>query len=344
VVTTEQRQPDRQSPEGDQPKKRRTRTPGSRRATGAPQEAQQESSPERQVPTSPAQPQEEEREPAGAGLDLSRLVELQISQAIEPILADFRQHMAQAVQQEMGHALAADGMGPQRGEQPDGESKAAEATLPVVQQREQRTATEGQPTQQPQESQPQPEGGEEKEGMQDHVSRHLRPLPSAVLQGLEQHAAQWLVSMLMAGISAMFAESARAAAQERAEQGLGALLQRTFDPLPESPTKRELQLQVERTLQSILQEVFDAIFADRVRAELQSHGEQATRALVHRDFDAAVKRLRQGLELVLQEIASVLRRQWQRVLRLLLKVILTALEDSLSATEKETLPSAQNVQ
>jgi uncharacterized membrane protein YheB (UPF0754 family) len=141
--------------------------------------------------------------------------------------------------------------------------------------------------------------------------------------------------MLLAGITAMFAETTRAAAQERAEQSLRALLQRAFDALPESSTKQELQQQTERTLQSIVDEAFDAIFADDVRTELQSHGEHITRALVHRDFDETLKQIQQGLRVVLQEIVSVLRRQWQRVLRLLLKMILTALEGSLSSQEKD---------
>jgi hypothetical protein len=281
-------------------------------------------------------------QPAGAGPSVSDLLELQISQAIEPALADFRQQMAQAVQQEMQQAFGTDGTDFQPGVQPSGEAKAAGARLPSVRQQPadgqaQQERQEGQA--QAEQGQPQPAGKEEGEGLPGLVSQRLRPLSAAALRGLEQHTEQWLVSMLMAGLTALFAESARAAVQDRAEQSLHALLGRTFEALPDSPSKQELQLQTERTLQTILREALDAMFTEHVRTELRTHGEQATRSVVHRNFDMARNEVQQALQAMLQEIVSVLRRQWQRVLRLLLKVVLTALEDSLSSTEKEALPN-----
>jgi hypothetical protein len=282
----------------------------------------------------PSQPGEQQGQSAGAGFDLAQLLELQMTQAIEPILADFRQNMAQIVQQEMEHALTTDATESHQGQQPT-KPEATEERLPAPRPQVEQTA-ESQLAPQPLVPIQQPEARpEEEEGIQGRLAHRLRPLSSIALHGLEHQAEQWLQSMLVAGITAMFAETTRAAAQERAEQSLRVLLQRAFDALPESSTKQELHQQTERTLQSIVDEAFDAIFADEVRTELRSHGEHVTRALVHRDFDEALRQIQQGLRMVLQEIVSVLRRQWQRVLRLLLKMILTALEGSLSSEQKD---------
>jgi hypothetical protein len=147
--------------------------------------------------------------------------------------------------------------------------------------------------------------------------------------------------MIVAGLEALLAESAHAAVRQRAERGLHASLQKAFDAVPnnESATVQELRDQTERTLQAILREALDAMFAEDVRGTLLDHGRQASSEVVHGHFGGALQHVQEALRALLQEIADVLRRQWQRVLRLLLRLILTALQDSLVPEEGESLTS-----
>jgi hypothetical protein len=345
VVTTEP-QTDQQSPAAEDSKKKRSRTTNSRRPTAAEHDEQHQpstraSNTAKAQPQAPEPPEEsenegQERQPARSQPDINKFIELQISEAIQPILADFRKQMTQAVQQEMEQALAEDGPGAQLQEQAREEPETTEVRAPMSQQEQHITGE--QPVQQSDESHP-PAKREDEDGEQGLIVHRLRPVFAAMLGGLEDHAEDWLHSMLMAGLAAGFSEAARAGIEKAAEERLGALLRRIFASMPDSSMKRELQPQAERTLHAILHEVLDAIFADDVRNEVQSSTERATRAMVHRDFGQARAEVQGALEVVVQKIISVQRRQWQRVLRLLFKIILAMLEDSLSSSEQEDLPN-----
>ena len=168
----------------------------------------------------------------------------------------------------------------------------------------------------------------------------VRPAVSGALQLVEEQGEQWLRSTLVAGLDALLSEAAHSRVQERAEHGLHMLLQKAFDALPEGAKNEELRTQTERTMQAILREALEAVFAEAIRTDVRQHTELAVRSLTHREGGAALQHAQQTLQVLVQEFITVLRRQWQRILRLLLKLILTALEGSLSSTDSESLPDA----
>jgi hypothetical protein len=170
----------------------------------------------------------------------------------------------------------------------------------------------------------------------------MRPAVSGALHLVEEQGEQWLRSTLVAGLDALLSEAAHSAVQQRAERGLHVLLQKAFEALPEGARNEELRVQTERTMQSILREALEGVFAEAVRVDVRQHSELAVRSLTHREGRAALQHAQQTLQVLAQEFVAVLQRQWQRILRLLLKLILTALEGSLSSTETESLPDASS--
>jgi hypothetical protein len=279
--------------------------------------------------------------------ELQGLLEQQITQAIEPVLAEFRAQMTQAVQQEMEHAFSGTiGDSSGGGRQSDGgdvESEVVEKRAPSAQQNEQpaqqREQEAGGGEDHQQESQSKSEAGKG-QSLPGQITRRLQPVSSTLVQGLEHKAGDWMQSMIVAGLTAALSEASRGAIQGAAEKGLDAVLERTFDALPESANTGELRTQTQRTLHTILDDVFDAVYAEDIRKELQAHGQKTAQSLIRRDLDGALEAVKSALQTVGEEIVSVLRRQWQKVLRLLLKLIMTALDSALPGDERESLPSS----
>jgi hypothetical protein len=147
---------------------------------------------------------------------------------------------------------------------------------------------------------------------------------------VQQQGEQWIQTMLVAGLTALLSESTHRMVQDKAEQGPHTLLQKGFAALPEGQVSPDLQTQMERTLQAILRESLDAVFAQEMQDVIAQQGQDAVRHSMHRDFGAAWTSLEHTVRAMVEALVTVLRRQWQRVLRLLLKVVLSALEGSLS--------------
>lgn len=270
-------------------------------------------------------------------LSFSQIIEQQIAQAIQPVLDEFRQNVAQTMNQQMASASStATGMS-EGMVQPASHGEAVQQ--PVGQAIQQ--APEQQPPQQPpqqsqQQAQPsgpdgqasaQPEGGVQ-QGLQAHApdTGALRP----ALQTVEHQGAQWLQSLLVAGLGALLTESTHGAIQQRAEQGLHALLQKLFDAAPDSVTSPEMQAKTERTLQTILRESLDTIFAAGMRSTVQQGGQQAIQESLHGEFGSALRRVQDTLKAMAEALLTVLRRHWQSVLRLVLALALLALENSMA--------------
>lgn len=286
-------------------------------------------------------------------VDFSRSLEQQISQAIQPVLEEFRQQMAHAVEQQMqaqpmtgAAGQAAQGVQaalprpPQAAPQPP-------VPQPTVQQAPAPQPTGALP---PPPAPPAPpaqqvgQAGVLPQSVSQSVSQAVsqavspdqhgvqRPLAGVLrpaLQLMEQQGEQWLQALLVAGLAALLAETTRGAIQQRAEQGLHTLLQKAFEPLPHGASSQELQAQTERTLQAILRDSLEAVFAQAMQPKTQQQGEQAIRESLHGDFGAALKSIEDTLKAILEALVAVLREQWQRVLRLLVRALLVVLENSL---------------
>jgi hypothetical protein len=99
-----------------------------------------------------------------------------------------------------------------------------------------------------------------------------RPLAGALgpaVQAVEHQGAQWLQSLLAAGLGALLAETTHAAVQQQAEQGLHRLLQKLFETAPAGIANPDMQGKIERTLQLVLRESLEAVFAEGVRSAVQ---------------------------------------------------------------------------
>src|SRR5690349_12442966 len=165
----------------------------------------------------------------GSDSNFSQSLEQQISQAIQPVLNEFRQQMAQTIiqQKEATPALGTDGQAiPQA------------PAAPSTQQPGSQT-----PTQQAQPTQPvgQPGLRESVTQVQQGAQNLLAGAVGPAVQLAEHQGQQWLEAMLIAGLAALLAESTRNAIEQRAEQGLHTLLQKAFEPLPKSATSQQLQ-------------------------------------------------------------------------------------------------------
>jgi hypothetical protein len=257
----------------------------------------------------------------GTEPNFSQSLEQQISQAIQPVLNEFRQQMAQAIiQQKEATPVPST----------DGQAAPQAPAAPPTQQPAGQQPPSQTPTQQAQPTRPEGQPGiresvsQAQQGAQNLVASAVRP----AVQLAEQQGQQWLEALLIAGLAALLAESTRNAIEQRAEQGLHTLLQKAFEPLPKNATSQELQAQAERTLQAILQAALVAVFTQALLPRTQE-GEQAIRKSLHGDFAAGRSALQDIVKAIFEAIVTALRQQWQRVLRLLLGVLLLALEGSL---------------
>jgi len=288
------------------------------------------------------------------GQAFSQQLQEQIAQALKPVLADFRQQVTRNIeeQEEVKQMPESVAEGLERETRPtqssDGESGDTQQSDAEQSAPEQSAQGQSAPSRAQSEEQDQSQAGaqdgqqaqepeQEQGGIKGVVSGNLGPALDVGLRLVEHQAEQWLQSMITAGLDALLTETTRLAAQERASRGLHVGLEKAFSALPDSATTRDLRVQTEKTLQAILREAIDAVFAERARAALQEHGGLVSQEITHRNFTGALQHAQHGVQALLQEVIEVLRRQWQRVLRLLLRLVLTALQDSLAPGEKESL-------
>jgi hypothetical protein len=154
------------------------------------------------------------------------------------------------------------------------------------------------------------------------------------LQTVENVCVQWLQALLVAGLTALLAESTHGAIQHRAEQGLHLLLQKLFAAIPDASNNQEMLGKTERALQAILRESLDAVFVQGTRATVQLGGQQAIEKTLHGDFGEARRCVENTFRARADALGVVLARQWQTVLRLAIALALLALESALANSNK----------
>jgi hypothetical protein len=162
------------------------------------------------------------------------------------------------------------------------------------------------------------------------------------LQSLEQHGEQWLTSVLISGLSALLAGTTRAAIQQRAEQGLHALVQKLVEVFPDGAVDDQTRAKTERTLQVILSDALDAIFNEARASALHPDDHQAIQRSQHGDVGGALNKLEDTLKAIVAALGAVLQKHRQTVLRLALALALLALESSLIESgngQKQSAPA-----
>lgn len=320
----------------------------------------------------PDQSQPEQASTNDPNLEFGQVLQQQIAEAVQPVLAEFRQQVARAVQEQLesesgperngqrlqegsnhtSQALAAESERDTDDSKNDAAQKALDAT---AQSQASEPASNAEDRAQIESRESQAEPGEQSQDAteaEDSTSGGLRSalsgrkalsVPNRLLSGgvhlAEQQGERWLQSMVAAGLTSLLAESSKTAAQQRAEQELHALLTKGFEALPDGTLSTELQGQIERTLQGILRDTIEALFSEDVRTNLVEKSSEAVGAAVHRDFEAASDSLKSAAIIVVEELVRVLRRQWQRVLRLIFKAVLAALESSVGDDDDNAVTS-----
>jgi hypothetical protein len=284
--------------------------------------------------------------------DFRHALEQQIAQAIQPVLADFREQLAQEMSPQTSGTP-----GPSQDGQQSGRSASPASGTPTggpqaapQQPRAQVTPSAtggqqvtGQPVSpsQPQQGAPVAPGGQATSGAEQtevpvkNIAQ--RPVSGALapaMQTVEQTGAQWLQSILVAGFGALLSESTHAAVQQRAEQGLHTLLEKLFAAAPDGTTNQDMLRKSEGTLQLILRESVDAVFAEGTRTALQQGGQQTVQQSLHGDFGGALRKVQDTLKALVAALLAVLRRHQQTMFRLLLALALLALENSLAQPAK----------
>lgn len=270
----------------------------------------------------PAQQPTDEEQPT------DQLLHREILEALQPVLTEFQQRMAQVVQQQMDEALHLDGQGDH-----DTWSEAGENSLGVAQRPEARSAALA------------PAAGQISE------VESVRSVPAtdqtgssgllhSILEMLKQETEQSLRTLLDIALEALFSDSVRRSIQRQTEQALPSLLQVSLAAVPNAAARRELQEQAEATLRIMLQESLDAIFATEVRTEVQTHLQAALDALLQGNVEVARLQVEQLVNMFIRRVLPVIQRYAERVPRLLLRALLSLLQDAAGATEKKDAPHA----
>ena len=239
-----------------------------------------------------------------SGTDFSQLLQQQIAEAIQPVLADFRREMTQTVEQQAPTARL----------QPTAEQAQTTVTQQIPAAASTATAaTEATASQTSAQTQ----------GL---VQEALQP----ALKAVERQSEELLNSVLASALTGLLTETTRIAIQQSAERGLHALMQKLFAATPDGAVNQEMQLKIERTLQMILRETLDVVFAEHLRTSLQQNGQAVIQSSFHGDFSSAVKNVGDIVKALGEALLTVLRREGPTVIRLALALAILALESSLA--------------
>jgi hypothetical protein len=271
-------------------------------------------------------------EAQSADADFSQALEQQITQAIQPALDEFRQQMAQMAQELSGQMAAMPTRGAEKSDTGQKASTAPTEQPPTRQKPEPSAAPEAAPQQREGEQAPKSQP-QQALAQAQHVGRPLEGVLSSAVQTVGRTSGQWLQSMLVAGLGALLAESTHAAIQQRAEQGLHALLQKAFEAAPANFANQEMQEKTESTLQLILREALDAVFAEGVRSSVLQEGQQTIQQSLRGDFSGALKTVEEIPQVLMAALIAALRRHQQTILRLLLALALLAVASALEHSE-----------
>jgi len=271
---------------------------------------------------------------------MSSALEQQIAQAIQPVLDEFRQNMMHVMEQESRAATDTTGSSATAAQGSAGNETQMAPPVPDASPTPQAAVESS--LQQPANQIAQQAASVPQQAEQVAV----RNVPAAqqaqggvlhtVLQTMQRQGEQWLLSVLVSGLTALLTESTHAAIQGRAEQGLHSLLQKAFQALPDGSSNQDIQAKTERLLQAILRESLDAVFTESMRTTLQQGTQLTLRESLNGDVGAALSKMQDMLKSMAEALFSVLRNRRQSVVRLLLALGLLALDSSLAQPEQST--------
>jgi uncharacterized membrane-anchored protein YjiN (DUF445 family) len=181
-------------------------------------------------------------------------------------------------------------------------------------------------------------------------------LESQAREGSEEHSAldtiggalkqvgqEAILSLLDGALDALFSDDVRARVEHEAAQGLQELLDAVVEAVPETGSGKQFAKELERTsgqLHALLKETLDTLFTGSVRAEFRQHLDEAAQALLQGDVSAAKLHCERALKTFLGTILHVLQSHWAQVLRVLLRVVVKALQEAIASKVEEGLATA----
>lgn len=171
------------------------------------------------------------------------------------------------------------------------------------------------------------------------VGTLVRPLMDSVPDVLREQAEQPLRSLVPDALDTIFSDSVRARFQREAEELLQELLDIALELIPDEEDRRALRRQVRQTLAELLDDTLDRIFSGAMRADIESHAERAIDAVVDGEGDEAIQQGKLALLALFDDLSAVLQEHWGQVLRLLLRVVATALQQAITAAIKKGFAS-----
>ena len=307
----------------------------------------------------PRTPQRSDR----AGLD--PMFQQRIQEAVQPVMANFRQQVAEAVRRQLEQqGEPENSAGPaDTNMQPNSDSGEAKFD-PRTQEAEPETtsqeaesmpravdADKGAP-EQPEpdrsaepakESEMKPAAEEEQADGEESVGEVLsdigQAVPGVILDALTEQSAPWLQMMLDMALDTIFSPQVRATVQQEAQEGMQALVRETFDALTDAGDTSAMERKTTEALDLILRDTLDSIFAGPVRGELRQYGHRAVEALVRQDVEAARTQGEQAVLALARALLKAFQRHSQKVLRLLLGVLIQVLQEAITSKMKDAMPS-----
>jgi hypothetical protein len=260
---------------------------------------------------------------------LGRALQEQISQALQPAMAEFREQMAASVRREFDETLDADRRrAPIHAGRPNDPGQ-TEAEAPSDEDADRSTDAARSPGARP--------SGER--GGQAMRSLLGKPLLEALPAVLEQQGEQWLRSRLDMGVDFLFSVWVRAAIQQEVERTLQGATRVATNFISDRATREDLRAQVERTVESVVGTALDRLFADDVRDDLKERGRRAIEALFEPDLKSVLHQVQDLLLALVEGLLAVLRECWEQILRLLGKVVMALLQPRLTAMLKDAFQS-----
>ncbi len=160
----------------------------------------------------------------------------------------------------------------------------------------------------------------------------VREALQLVRRGLEQRAEQGLTAVLEAGFRALFTKSMRETVEREVEHILREGITRALGAAPDGAVTTEVESQIEHVVQAVLPEILDNVLSGPIGAEIERHGQRAIEAMVRKDFEAAQGDSREALAEALDGTLQIMRHHKRDVLVAIVRV-LTTVSDQL-VTEK----------
>ena len=263
------------------------------------------------------------------GPELGRALQEQISQALQPALAEFREQMTATVRHELDETL-----------HPDRRRAPAEAG---------RSTDRGSGDEQGSSDRGDDRSNDDARSNGSDASREgksqaTRPaLGKQLLESLpgvlEQQGEQWLRSRFDLGIDFLFSRWVRVAAQREVERTLQRVARVAIDRIPDRAARDDLRAQLEETVERLAGTALDKLFADDVRDDLKARGHKAIGALFQPNLKSILHQAQDLLLSLLEGLLAVLRECWEQIVQLLTRVVVALFQSRVTAMLKDTFAS-----